>query len=491
MVKKLLFTLLAMHYALCTLATAASVEATVNTQEVVKGNPIKLRIKAIGGSAAFPNISNINGISVTGLGTSRQSSMSITPSGMKKETSTVKKYTFVPQEDMTIPSYTINISGKKYKTNPIKIKVVESKAPAVQENGKFSFVLKSDKKSVSVGESFIMTVYMSISDRLKGIQISEYIAPSSPDFFIKEIAGQKEYAHNGYTVIEKKYIVTTKKAGHFSISSAIAKLGQPDWSMQDIFGRPSITWIPIKSNALEIEVKALQTDADLVGEFTLTQQIDAQSVQANKPVNLSIKIEGKGNLEDFVFPKYEINGVTVYSDDAKVESHIENEELVSTYSKSFAFISDSNFVIPARSISVYNPQTKETKKLEIQSYDISIEGAKIPVQSTADTVEHINQTEEPKVIEKKVEVKSVAWWMLVLAFVLGMLFLYLLQRIPNMLAKGEKSYKESDALKVLYAHISEGKEVEEMVRKLYAKKSGDKSVKIDKKELRAMVERFR
>jgi hypothetical protein len=30
-----------------------------------------------------------------------------------------------------------------------------------------------------------------------------------------------------------------------------------------------------------------------------------------------------------------------------------------------------------------------------------------------------------------------------------------------------------------------------MVRKLYAKKNGDKSVQIDKKELKAMVERFR
>ena len=470
---------------------AASVEATVNTQEVVKGNPVQLRIKAIGGSAAFPYIGNIDGIRVTALGTSRQSSMSITSSGMKNESSTVKKYIFVPREDMTIPSYSINISGTKYKTKPISITVVESKAPAVQKNGKFSFVLKTDKKTVSVGESFVMTVFMSISDKLKGVQISEYVAPTSPDFFIKEIAGQKEYAHNGYTVIEKKYIVTTKKDGHFSISSATAKLGQPDWSRQDIFGRPGTTWIPIKSDVLEVEVSPLSTYADLVGAFALTQNIDAKSVKPNKPVNLTVKIEGKGSLEDFVFPKYEIDGVTVYSDDAKVESHIEGDDLISTYSKSFAFIAESDFVIPSRSISTYNPYTKETKNLEIQSYEVSIEGTKIPVKTSTDTAVHMSQTEEPKVIEKKIEVKSVAWWMLALAFVLGMLFIYLLQLIPKILGKGEKSYKESDALKVLYAHISEGKEVEEMVRKLYAKKNGDKSVKIDKKELRAMVERFR
>ena len=39
--------------------------------------------------------------------------------------------------------------------------------------------------------------------------------------------------------------------------------------------------------------------------------------------------------------------------------------------------------------------------------------------------------------------------------------------------------------------MSEDAKVEEMVRKLYARKSGDKSVQIDKKELKEMVERFR
>jgi hypothetical protein len=55
----------------------------------------------------------------------------------------------------------------------------------------------------------------------------------------------------------------------------------------------------------------------------------------------------------------------------------------------------------------------------------------------------------------------------------------------------QKPYKESEALKILYGHMSDDTEIEEMVRKLYAKKSGDKSVQIDKKVLREMVERFK
>ena len=492
MMVKLFLTLFSIHYSLFTLLSAASVEATVNTQEVVKGNPVQLRIKAIGGSAAFPNIHDINGARVTNSGTSRQSSMQITVNGMQKETSTVRKYIFVPEHDMTIPSYSVRIGGDNYKTKPLHIRVVESHAPKLQKNEKFSFQLKSDKSTVSVGESFVITVYMSISQSLQGIQVSEYVAPNAPDFFIKEITGQNEYEHDGYTIIEKRYIVTPKKEGNFTIEAAKAKLGQPDWTKQDIFGRPGTSWMPIVSNVLPIEVKALQTDADVVGDFTLNTKIDAQKVKANKPINLTIHIEGKGSLEDFEFPKYEIDGVTIYSDEAKVESHLEGTELVSSYSKSFAFISENDFTIPVREISAYNPQTKETKMLKVPSYDITIEGNKNAV--VVPTSHNVVETKEPiapEVISKEVEVKTTQWWMLALAFGLGVLFMYLVRFFPKLFQSKEKSYRESDALKILYSHISEDKAVEEMVRKLYARKNGDKSVQIDKKELKAMVERFR
>ena len=490
--KKYLFTLFVVMHSLLTFVNAASVEATVNTQEVVKGNSVQLRIKAIGGTVTFPNLHDINGIKVKNAGTTRQSSMQITANGMHKEISTLRKYIFMPDHNMTIPSYTVQIDGKNYKTKPIDIHITESHAPKLQKSEKFSFQLKSDKTSVSVGESFVMTVYMSISQSLQGIQISEYVAPSSPNFFIKEITGQKQYEHDGYTIIEKRYIVTPKKEGNFTINASTAKLGQPDWSRQDIFGRPGTSWMPIVSNVLLMEVKTLPSDTDLVGDFKIDAKLDTKNVKANKPVNLTIHIEGKGSLEDFEFPKYEIDGVTVYSDDTKAKSHLNGTQLLSSYTKSFAFISGEDFTIPARQISVYNPKTKKTNTLKVPSYDVHVEGQKatIATGTTHNTVE-TKQPLSPKIITKKVEVKTTAWWMLILAFFLGVLFMYMVQFLPKMLKGKNRIYKTSDALKILYPHMSEDKEVEKMVRKLYAQKSGNKSEQIDKKELKEMVERFR
>ena len=63
--------------------------------------------------------------------------------------------------------------------------------------------------------------------------------------------------------------------------------------------------------------------------------------------------------------------------------------------------------------------------------------------------------------------------------------------IPSYLPKGKQhTFRESEALKILYGHISEDPEAEAMVHKLYARKNGDKSVEIDKKRLKTLVERY-
>lgn len=50
--------------------------------------------------------------------------------------------------------------------------------------------------------------------------------------------------------------------------------------------------------------------------------------------------------------------------------------------------------------------------------------------------------------------------------------------------------KESEALKILYPYINQSEEIEDIVRKLYAKKNGDKSIIIDKTILKMLVDKY-
>ena len=483
------------------IVNAAGVKATVNTVEVVKGNPVQLRIKATGGSAAFPKILMVADALVTGRSTSSSQNYTMVNGDFKSQKNTTKIIQFVPEHNMTIPSYTVNIGGTKYKTNPIDITVVTSASSGTstgKTNGLFSLEMQANKSQVMVGESFMVTVYFSLRRDVRLSQEVQYIAPTFPSFAVADAGEKSAYVKGNYQVQEVRYILTAQEEGNFTARPASAKVGLADRSRRDIFGMTYGTkWHQASSNSVNIEVLPQAQESDLVGDFTVVTTIDAQEVKANKPVNMTLKIEGKGNLESFEFSKYEIDGVMIYSDEAKVETTVRGGELFSSYSKSFAFISEEDFTIPERSFTMLTSKEHKLETLSLKSYDIKIkQSAQTSVVASTPTANGMVQTKQVQpVLEKEVvvekEIKTVAWWMLAVAFGLGTLFTVLLKWLSTFKRNKTNPYKESEALKILYAHMSEDADIEAMVRKLYARKNGDKSVQIDKKELKEMVERFR
>ena len=479
---------------------AASVEATLANTEVVQGNMAQLRIVATGNKAAFPNITEIGGAQVLGRHQGQSNSFTYINGKSESKHTTVLTLTFAPQKDMTIPAYSVNIDGTVYKTEPIELKVVKSNAPQVVNSNKFSLLMRADKKSVIVGESFAVTVFFSLKNGVRLSDNPQYTKPEFKGFFVKDIEEEKAYREGNRQITEIRYILTPQSEGNFTLDPARAKIGVSDTSRRDMFGRFFGTvWTPIASNTVNVEVKQKPEDTDLVGNFTLESNLDKESTKANKPVNLTVKIEGKGSLEDLEFPDYEIDGVTIYSDDAKVVSSLVGGKLHSTLTKSFAFISDHDFNIPSRSFSVYDIEKKKVIPLDVKAYEVKVEGLKVAAQVHRDTPTTASKKEKvtsAKEIETKVKtevLKSTAWWMLAVAFILGALLMYIgLKWIPKWKLGSHKSpFKESEALKILYAHMSEDAEAEAMVRKLYAKKNGNKSVIIDKKVLKALVEKYK
>ncbi len=500
--KKLLFIFLTINYAFFTLANAASVEASVANTEVVAGNMAQLKITAHGDKAAFPNIREINGVQVLGRHESSNNSYAYINGKMSSDRSTTLILTFAPQKSLTIPSYSVNIDGTTYKTKPIDLKVVKASAPQVGSRQQFSLQLKINKKTAMVGEPVLATVYFSLQ---QGVQLSEnpqYNKPEFKGFFVKEVGDQKNYTQGNRQVTELQYILVPKAEGNYTVGPATAKIGVADRNKRDMFGRFFGTnWHPIASNTIDIEVRPKPADTDLIGKFSIKSSVDKQQVKANKPVNLTVKISGKGSLEDFEFPAYTIDGVTVYSDDAKVDTRVDSGQIQSSYVKTFAFISDHDFTIPARNISVYDTESKTVTSLKIPSYAVKVEGSsaivaaakKTPSPHDGEVQTNLKSAQKSMLDseeEKSAPKETLARWMLVLAFVSGLIVMYLLTLLPKLKFKTKSgSYKESDALKILYPHINESSDIEVMVRKLYAKKAGDKSVQIDKKELKEMIEK--
>ena len=297
--------------------------------------------------------------------------------------------------------------------------------------------------------------------------------------------------------------MTPKYEGNFTIEPARAKIAERGRRKDDFFGTFFDTpiWSRIISNTLNVEVKPSPEDTDLIGDLKLSETIDATEVKANKPVNLTIKISGEGNLEDFDGLKYEIDGVTIYSDDAKIESELQGSQLISSYEKKFVFIADHNFTIPSKSFTLFNFKTGKVETIKTESRQITVKGGQVTIPSVIkSTKPHAIAKRKTGVVSEEKQVEKVenrteppALWMLLFAFVGGVILtLGVVKLLP--LLKWKRSVnpmRESEAIRILYPHTSDDPKVEEMVRKLYAKKGGDKRIVIDKAALKVLVDRYR
>jgi hypothetical protein len=483
-------------------ALGASVEATVDDPNVVEGNSVRLTLEATGEDVKFPTIQQVGDSPVEGVSNSAHSSIKVMNGKVTREN--VKKQTllFTPLKAMTIPSFSIEVDGQVMKTNPIDIKIVQSAAPTPGSSKKVSLDMVANKQKVFVGEPLLISVFFNESKQLDLMKV-EYQKPVFKDFFTKDVDGEKTYQKGGFLVHELRYILTPKYEGNFTIEPARARIAERGRHKDDFFGTFFDTpiWSRIVSNALQVEVKPSPEDTDLIGDLKLSETIDATEVKANKPVNLTIKISGEGNLEDFDGLKYEIDGVTIYSDDAKIESNLQGSQLISSYEKKFVFIADHNFTIPSKSFTLFNFKTGKVETLKTESRQITVKGGQATTPSVIKSTKpqaiakrETNVVSEEKKVEKvENRTEPPASWMLIFAFFGGVvLTLGAVKLLPLLKWKRVANpMKESEAIKILYPHTSDDPMVEEMVRKLYAKKGGDKRIVIDKAALKSLVDRYR
>jgi len=496
---------------------AGSVTAKVSDTEVVAGNRVELTIEAKGESIEFPTIDSVGNYPVEGTSHSSSMSYKMINGTTTKENIKSRVITFTPDKDMTIPSFEVEVDGVKLKTDPIDIKLVKSLAPTPTSGGKVTLTMTTNKDEVFVGEPVELQVFFSERRDAQLLKV-EFGKPNFKDFLVKDMGDEKTYNKGNYTVHELRYILTPKDEGNFTIPSATANVAFRKRSRDDFFGtffdRPD--WKRVVSNTRTLKVKPAPQDTDLIGNFTIEDSVDAAKVKANKPVNLTLRISGEGNLEDFEGPKYEIDGVTIYSDDAKVSSQVVGGKLMSQYEKKFVFISDKDFTIPARSFTLFDTTTQKVKNLQMKAHTIKVTGgtatAAQVIQKSPPSTQREQTKPSPKTTQKEQskpkaqaltadsedrvaqapKESTLALWMLALAFAIGVIVtLGAIKIVPTLnLKKSMGIVSDEEALKILYPHINSDAKVEEMVRKLYAKKGGDKSVVIDKVQLKAMVEHY-
>jgi len=483
---------------LCSLLGAKEVvEAKLSNDSVPKGSIVKLELIAHGSNVEFPDIQKIGDAPVL----SKHQSMKIYASTINGQSVTdnqkVLTIEFEAKGDMDIKPFDIKVDGKEYQTNPLHLHTTKA---IPLDKKPFYLKMDSPKKSVMVDEPFVVSVYFVVRDDVILATQPRYNPPKFDGFFVSE-PKQSNYKKGRYNITKIDYILTPKAEGNYTITPASAKVAISSQRQDPFFGfGMDAKWYALNAKPLSIHVSPKPDDVALIGEFKVIAKIDKEHTKANKPVNLSIKIFGSGSLEDVELPSYDIDGVSVYSDDATIKSEVKNGKIYSSYIKTYAFISDSDFDIPEVTLKAYNPATQQEYNLTIPSYHISVDGSNLAMVSTNTKSQtplvHTNLKTDPITTndshnDMKPSISIAPWWSLVIAFIAGMLATFGLKKLDITIKKPKFSISNDEALKILYPHIGSDESVEKMVRDLYAKANGDKSVKIDKEKLKDMIKKYK
>ncbi|MDD3055845.1 MAG: BatD family protein [Aliarcobacter sp.] len=362
----------------------ADVKLTVNSPAIYAGEMASFTITSDGDDIKFPTINSIDSYNIEG--TSSSSSTTIINGNYSRKIS--RTYSFSPTKDVTIPSFEIKADGKTYKTQEQKISVVQPSASKDGEN--FVIEVKADKQEVKVGESINLTVLFKykLDSKIDKLQINE---PKLENFWIKKVNDVEKTSEKGYIVFKQKYLLFPQKSGEYNLSSLEADIGKiikekipnemlDDPLLRNSFFRDSffdsvtnrLTWQKIYSNALHISVKPLPNNLELFGDYSITSTVDKTIVDANQPVNLTISITGKGNIDDIQKYNLTIANVVSYADEPKIESTFQTDEYGGNFTQKIAFVAQSDYTIPKIELTYFNKDTNQVKTIYSDSINIKV-----------------------------------------------------------------------------------------------------------------------
>lgn len=360
--------LLAALYALVSIPAHAFVEAKVDNAKPVYGDEVTLTLRAKGEKVRFPDITDIAGFRIESTGTSQN----IQSINGRQSVSLSKVMTFRPLKNVTIPSFSILVDGKTENTDPIPITLTQ---PTQTTDPDFTLTIKANKETAYIGEQVDFTL---LFQRHKSKEIMELQYSASPyeHFWIKQNGKERTYTSGDYVVHELRYLGFPQKEGSVSVSPARMRVGVPKQN-KDIFGfwikQPS--WKNVISNKLEFTIQPVPGNVPLTGEFTIALSVDREETEINEPVNVTLTVTGKGNMDDIPDFELDVPGVTVYADNPEKKYGINAGDYGGEYKRTFAIVADQNYVIPPLSINYFdlNTQTVKTRKTEV--INISVLGA--------------------------------------------------------------------------------------------------------------------
>jgi hypothetical protein len=453
-------------------ALHASVTASLDTNLAKKGEAVTLMLRVEGKKITMPSIGSICGVRVESH--ERRTVLESSEGAFQK--AEIYSFKFRPSADCVIEPIAVEVDGTESFSQPLRLKV---DGDSSKEDTGVAVKLRSSKKELYVGEPFELELIVRKPETEK--MVVSTAAPEMEHLWIKKVFKTDYMKEGGYSVATTRYLLAPQQAGSLRIYPAEVKVASGHKSI-DAWGnaRRERSWESFYSNALELKVKPLPENVDLVGYFSIELAVDTNEVKAKEPLTAELTVRGMGNFEDIPAFKPLINGVELFGAEPILETNGEGTK--ESWHQKLTFIGERSFTIPPVILDYFDPKEKRVKRVQTQPIAIHVTGANIeaaPIKS-ADVQQSRGLT--------------MGWAVMIYLFgALSTVVFYLLpwrrwlERVsePRQIREGD----DRRALMILLMH-REKPDVQEIIEKLEERLYGGKEVAIDKKELKRVLKRY-
>ena len=314
-------------------AAAATVRAEVDRNQAALNESIELMV-TVDQDNSEVDTSPIKSFRVISRGST--TSVQIINTRMTRETR--HSYTLIPVKTgrHTIPPLTVAIGGKQYFTQPIAIDIVKAETRPSAAQHVFVTASVSETNPVE-GQQITYSFRFHYAVKFANARFQE---PEFENFTADKIEKEKTYRKTiggrEFRVTQLDYVLMPLKTGALTIGPAMLQF-------DIVKSRRRSTRDPFDSffNRGRLESKFLQTEpltiqasplppyggsvpfSGLVGRFSLTGELETDSLKAGDSSTLTIAVEGQGNVMDAQQPELQLpQSFKAYTDNPQIDVHL-------------------------------------------------------------------------------------------------------------------------------------------------------------------------
>ncbi|MEA2091180.1 MAG: hypothetical protein U9O83_02300, partial [Campylobacterota bacterium] len=330
----------------------------------------------------------------------------------------------------------------------------------------YEWSAEADKSVAMTNEAIYLKYICEFSDRAELYNI-EFNPVADNERYTIILLSEKVKIVDGRKINSFEFVAFVKESGMQEfVFDTIMKQTNKDSIENTVLGRDNADYEEfsqkiIRQNAINIYVK--KSGSDLVGEFELGVKKDEKKVKAYEPYQLEILIDGVGNFNALKPIEFKISGVKVFAQKPIKDIKLTKDGYRGSWSQKFAFVGESDFKIPKKSIKYFDLKDETLKEFIVGGSEVEV----IPAYKKEELLDAKEDSSE----------FNYDIFYYILTYIAGFL-------VAKLKFKRAKKTETADA--TFRAKIKNAKSLEELMIILVlkdSKKYGELILKIEKKEM--------